>query len=238
MIVVRYLIQVFMLALLTGCSTPAPDSGPVETATSEIRAIHPDNLKGLRLYRILPQQSTLHILVYRAGALANLGHNHVVSSLSMDGYVWVSDEVSLSGFDLILPVNDLIMDDPDSRLAEGDDFPLNLDEDARAATKRNMLLPTGLDGEHYPLIHLYSTQVTGSHTQPTIQVAITIKDQNRQVQVPVQVSWQETKLRVKGAFTLRQTDFGMAPMSVMAGALRVEDEVTIKFDLAAELEQR
>jgi len=232
----RSLALLTTLSFLFACSSPVSVTNRPEPAFAELKASHPEDLTGMQLYRLLPHQSTLHILVYRAGPLAELGHNHVVSSDSLEGFVWTNDDHSRSGFDLVQPVNSLIVDDPASRLAEGDQFPLNLDEEARAATRRNMLLPAGLDGDQYPYIRLYSTGITGALPQPVIQVAIIIKGQTQELHVPVQISQQENVLLVEGEFTIQQTDFGMTPMSVMAGALRVENEVTIKFGLMTELQ--
>ena len=52
--------------------------------------------------------------------------------------------------------------------------------------------------------------------------------------VVLQVARDPLGLRVRGRFALRQTDFGLAPLSVLGGLLAVQDEVAIDFDLRAE----
>ncbi|MGB2632373.1 MAG: YceI family protein [Candidatus Acidiferrum sp.] len=42
-----------------------------------------------------------------------------------------------------------------------------------------------------------------------------------------------TMLRINGDFTLRQTDYGIKPVSFAAGALRLKDELKFTFDLVA-----
>jgi hypothetical protein len=37
----------------------------------------------------------------------------------------------------------------------------------------------------------------------------------------------------RGTVNLKQTDFGLTPFSVMAGALAVQDEMELRFDLRA-----
>ena len=37
--------------------------------------------------------------------------------------------------------------------------------------------------------------------------------------------------RYKGSVTVRQSDFGIVPLSIAGGAIKVNDEVTIDFDI-------
>ena len=210
--------------------------GSVSSSVSAIpdEATHPSDLRDAHMFRIAPAKSMLHILVYRAGSMAQLGHNHVMSAGNLSGYIWMHDSLlQRSGFDIRLPVNDLIVDDPDARSAEGPDFPLNVTDEGRAGTKVNMLKPDVLDGEHYPQVRLRSVNISGNSSTPEVTVAITIKDQTRQQTVPVRITVDQQSLRVAGEFTIRQTDFGITHHSAMLGALLVQDLLTIKFDLEA-----
>ena len=40
-------------------------------------------------------------------------------------------------------------------------------------------------------------------------------------------------MRASGEFSLRQSDYGILPVTVAAGALRVKDEVKLSFDIVA-----
>lgn len=228
---VRIAAMLCCLWMLSSCApavkqTPVPPPTPVATD-------YPADLQGAKLYRLSPEQSTLHILVYRGGAMANLGHNHVVSSHTVSGYVWLHESLLRSGFNITQSVNDLIVDDPQTRAAEGEDFQSTVNDSSRAGTRVNMLKPVQLDGEHYPIIRLRSLGITGDRAQPQVQVRITIKDQSRDVTVPMQLSADARSLRVKGQFQIKQSEFGMTPYSVAMGALQVLDQLTIKFELVA-----
>lgn len=219
------------LWLLSSCAptikqTPAVPPTPVA-------ADYPADLQGARLYRLAPEQSKLHILVYRGGTMANLGHNHVVSSSTLSGYIWLHDSLLRSGFRFTLAVNDLIVDDAQARKDEGTDFVSTVSDSARAGTRTNMLKPELLNGEHYPMIRLRSLGITGDLTQSQVQVRVTIKDQSRDLTVPVQLSADAQSLRVIGQFQIKQTEFGITPYSVAMGALQVQDQLTIKFELVA-----
>ncbi len=221
-----------ILLLLTSCTTPAPSSIPHPLINDT--PAYPDDLRGARLFQITPSASMLHILVYRGGTLANLGHNHVVSSHSVNGYIWRHEQTRLCGFDISLPVGELIVDDNEARVAEGSDFPANVPDSARQGTQHNMLSEALLDAAHYPTIRLQSGNITGEVNAPNIVVHVTIKNQLHLYMLPVNVEMSGRMLHVRGEFTIKQTDFGIKPYSIAMGALQVLDELKIKFDLQAE----
>lgn len=212
--------------LLVGCTQTL--RAPTEDALSP-----PVDLHGATLYRIASEQSLLHVLVYRGGTLANLGHNHVLSGGAVNGYVWRHAEPARSGFDLMVSVDELIVDDDEARRAEGAEFPLNLSEQAKQGTRRNLLGPDVLDAARFPRIRLRSAAISGAADKPQVKAAITLKSVTREVAVPVELQQVGESLRVRGEFALRQSDFGIKPYSVALGALQVQDEVKIKFELAA-----
>jgi hypothetical protein len=43
-------------------------------------------------------------------------------------------------------------------------------------------------------------------------------------------------LRISGEFPLRQSDYGIKPVSFAAGTLRLKDEVKFKFELVARIQ--
>lgn len=221
------------LLLLGACSLPpasAPGPAPVPARVS----LPPPTLaQSARHYTLDAEASTLHILVYRGGTLAHLGHNHVISSRALQGQLWLGASSDASGFEIRVPVATLIVDDNAARLAEGPDFPLNLSEDAKQGTKANMLRETLLDSAHYPEVRIQSLRVEGPLDTPVVVAALHIRGQTREVQLPVRLDSDAQGLRVQGSFALRQSDFGITPLSLALGALQVQDTVQIKFDLRA-----
>ncbi len=213
---------------LLACSAP-PELPPPATFKAQ-PVLEPDKAKA---FVIDPTASMLHILVYRGGSMARLGHNHVISSRSLRGTLWRGDTLTASGFDIVVPVAELIVDDDATRAQEGEDFPLNISEDAKSGTKANMLRATLLDGAQYPEIKLRSVAVSGHPESPLTVAAIQIKNQIREVQVPVRLIQHGCRIEVQGAFDLRQSDFGITPLSIALGALQVVDAVKIKFRLVA-----
>lgn len=220
------LIAALAACLLVACTAPpAPEAVPPTPITAPAPPV------AARVYTIAPDLSTLHILVYRGGTLARLGHNHVISSSHLSGRIWLGTTLEASGFDLSVPVQELIVDDDAARSAEGPDFPPGVPQAARDGTRTNMLRESLLDGERYPLIRIQSLRLQGDSATPQVQAALRIRDQTREVTVPVQVRAEDGRLEVRGEFALRQSDFGITPLSVAMGALLVVDTVTVKFHL-------
>lgn len=210
---------------------PAPSVPPPPTPTEPAPPPAPE--AGATTYQIDPQASTLHIHVFRGGTFARLGHNHVMSSKSVTGRVWLRPQFSASGFELSFPVADLIVDDPEARRAAGSDFPPDIPEKDKAGTRTNMLRTEVLDAESYPQVTVKSATVTGSMQAPRITASITIKATTRAVEVPVSIQLTGNKLTASGTFEIKQTDFGMKPFSVALGALEVQDPLRVRFDLVA-----
>lgn len=199
---------------------PPPPVKPVDTA-------------GAVRYTVDGAASRLHILVYRAGTMARLGHNHVLSSKDVSGVVYLHDELARSRVELTLPVASLIVDDPQARAAEGEEFSANVPQDAREGAYKNLTRPDVLDVERFPAITMRSIAVSGTRTRPSLIMRVTIKDVSRDVVVLTNLQQEETGLVAEGELSIQQTDFGIAPFSVAMGALQVQDRVTIRFRIAA-----
>ncbi|WP_170211753.1 YceI family protein [Rhodoferax bucti] len=227
-----------LATLALGACAPLPErvTGPKPVPAEGIAARPSPQVSlpsNAQVWRIAPAESSLRILVYRGGTMARLGHNHVISSADMQGQLWRGPTLESSGFEITVPVNTLIVDDNVARTEEGDDFPLNVSEDAKAGTKANMLRPTLLDGERFPEISIRATRITGSATSPEVVASMRIKDQTREIRLPVTLSEAHGALAIQGSLEIRQSDFGITPLSLAMGALTVQDTVKIKFRLVA-----
>jgi polyisoprenoid-binding protein YceI len=203
---------------------PAPTVPPTPAADT----------RGATVYEVNPRSSQLSILVFRGGKFSRLGHNHVMTSQDVSGRVWVHPEFPRSGFELSFPVAQLVVDDAEARRAAGGDFPPDIPQSDKDGTRKNMLKPEVLDGEHYPQVKLQAAKVGGTLQAPQVTARITIKDATREVEVPVQVAIEGAKLSASGEFDILQTEFGIKPFSVALGALEVQDRLHIKFRIVAE----
>jgi polyisoprenoid-binding protein YceI len=186
-------------------------------------------------YDVLPGQSLLTILAFRGGALAKAGHNHVIASHDITGTFYVPADVSRATFELHVPVAQLTIDEPELRAKEGPDFPSDVPESAKEGTRRNMLSEALLNGTQYPEITLVSQHIapaaSGTATQADVQV--TVRGQVHTLSVPVVYSLDNTQLVASGELRIKQTELGLTPFSALLGALQVEDELLVRFHIAA-----
>lgn len=205
----------------------APAPGP---ATAPPRAIVP---AGAREYQIDPEKSVVTLLVRRAGKLSNFGHVHVVTSANETGRVWFGATPDLSGFEIRVPVSELVVDDPAARAAAGAEFAANVPEDARAGTRGNMLSPDVLDVARFPEIVVSSVGPVSDTAPATLRVRLLVRGAELEREVPVDARVGAEAVAAKGTFTVRQSEFGIKPFSIVGGAIAVADEVEIRFEMLA-----
>ena len=229
---IRTLLPLSALLVFAGCPRPARPPEPTPPVTPAPTA--PADLSGAAVYTVNPQTSEVHILVYRGGTLSKLGHNHVMTSRTLSGRVWVHPTFERSGFEVSFPVRELIVDDREARRAAGGDFPPDIPQKDKDGTRTNMLREEVLDGERYPTVSLRAARVAGSTEAPDVSARITIKDASREVAVPARIVTEGGRLTASGEFVIRQSDFGMKPFSIALGALEVKDELTIRYKIVAD----
>lgn len=228
----RYLRVCTLLCLIgwfAGCAQSVR-----EPVSPDVEPLPPADLRGARIYHVEANESEIHILVYRGGSLARLGHNHVITSRSTTGRIWVHEELGRSGFELSMPVQDLIVDDIQARRAQGSDFPPEVPQKDKEATRENMLGPDVLDAATHREVAVRSVRMEGTAESPVAIVRITIKGVSQDYSVPLQWSESADQLSVSGEFDVLQSDFGIEPFSVGLGALQVQDRLRIQFKLSAQ----
>ena len=184
-------------------------------------------------YRIDPAQSELRVLVYRAGIMASLGHNHVIVNRALSGWVTVAGPPSAAAFALTVPAADFVVDDSEARHAEGADFSEPVADDAKSGTAHNMLGPAVLDAAAHPAVTVRSLTVAETRGGLEATVAIEAAGHESQLAVPFTLDRSSDRLSATGMLTVRQTALGLTPLSIFLGALRVEDVIGLKFKIVA-----
>ena len=96
-----------------------------------------------------------------------------------------------------------------------------------------MLGPDNLEADRYPVLRLRSIgNISGTPPHLQAEVEIELHGQRKRQTVELE-AWQEEegRWRTRGAFKLRQSDYGVRPYSVLGGLLAVQDELKISFDI-------
>lgn len=216
---------------LAGCQT-SPPAGPVPAPTGEVAAPAPIP-PGAHEYKVVAGESLLQVLVYRGGAMAKLGHNHVIASHDLAGSVFVAGDPLATSFDIHFPVDKLTVDEPALRAAAGPDFPGSVPQNAREGTHTNLLSAALLDGGTYPEIRLRATGFKAAGEGYEAGIEVTLKGETHLLHVPVTVTRDGGALTARGEFPLKQSELGLEPFSVAMGTLVVLDDMRVRFTLVA-----
>jgi hypothetical protein len=214
-----------LVLCVAACAAPRPAAPPAPSRPTAVL----QTLPARGSYQIDSADSELRVLVYRAGPLAGLGHNHVMVNRAMTGLVQVGGDVSASSFSLNVPVDEFVVDDARARSEEGGDFSGDISEDARAGTRSNMLSAAVLNGLKYPSIVVKSVALAGTPAALSADLEVSVAGHSVRISTPLILQGDAHRMTATGSVQLRQTALGLAPYSLMHGALQVQDALLVKF---------
>ena len=170
-------------------------------------------------------QSRIAIEVGKAGALSFLaGHTHEVQGSAMRGTLEIDTaDPERSQVHLEIDASALTL------TGKGDP-PADVPK-----VQRGMLSDEVLDVARYPTISFQSSGVSiGNRTPAAIDMAIsgtlTLRGTSRSVTIPVHVDVQPHIVTGSGQFTIKQTEYGIKPVSV-GGIVAVKDALNIRFTI-------
>ena len=218
-----------LLAALSGCGVPPARQAPPPAATP----VQADSVaswyrhaaaSGQTVLKIDPADTLIAVTVRRGGAFARMGHDHVVASRKVSGHV--APDAGRADFRFRL--DEMSVDESALRNEAGLDTQPGAD--AIEGTRNNMLARV-LEAEHFPLVMLHAERPAAGGD--TLNLSITLHGVTRTIAVPTRIDRSGGNLVATGSFTLLQTDFGITPMSVMGGALSVQDPMELRFRIVA-----
>jgi len=213
-------------ALLASC-TPLPPTAPLPAVPVAAPAMPAPawQRQGVQLLHIVPDESLLTITVRRGGALARLGHDHVVASHTLQGVVAPAPGRAQFRFRL----DEMRVDEESLRQAAG--LTTTPSADAIAGTRHNMLVRV-LEAERYPWVSIEARR-TGD--KQVFDADITLHGVTRTVQLPVRVEQAADgrRLQASGSLLLKQSDFGIVPFAILGGAMAVQDQMELAFRITA-----
>jgi len=159
-------------------------------------------------------RSSIVIHVYKAGLLSAFGHEHEIhASLERGTIDEEKQTVEFSVDSRSLRVMDRDVSDTD-----------------RADIQSTMLGPKVLDSEKFPEIRFHSITLEANGSGKwTARGDLTLHGQTH----PVQVSVAGSKGHYRGSAVLHQKDFGITPVTVAGGSIKVKDEVRVDFEVVA-----
>jgi polyisoprenoid-binding protein YceI len=157
--------------------------------------------------------STLRVRAGKTGLFSAMGHEHVIEAPLAEGSV---DEKAPA---VRLRIESAALRVTDQGISDSD----------RAEIQGTMLGPLVLDSAKFPDIRFESATVEpegANHWK--VRGNLTLHGQTH----PVMVEATLDAGHYRGSASLKQTDFGIKPVSVAGGAVKVKDELRIEFDIA------
>jgi polyisoprenoid-binding protein YceI len=160
-----------------------------------------------------PEKSVMTVHVFKAGLFSAFGHEHEVRATIEQG-----------SFNEANPSVELTVDARKLRVVDKE-----ISEKDRAQVQQDMLGPKVLDSEKFAEIRFRSTSVDRlGEGQWLVTGDLTLHGQTR----PVKVNVEGENGRYKGTAELKQKDFGITPITVGGGAVKVKNELRVEFDIA------
>ncbi|OLE83768.1 MAG: hypothetical protein AUF76_05540 [Acidobacteria bacterium 13_1_20CM_2_65_9] len=165
------------------------------------------------------ERSTLTVFVYKSGLFSAFADDHIIRAPIASGSI--STEAPLS---VQVTVRSGTLKALDPKLAA----------DKRADVQARMLGPEVLDSARYPDITFTSTAIEPAGADRwTVTGRLTIHGQTR----PATFAVARRDGHYRGTAVLKQRDFGIQPISIVGGTVKVKDEVKVEFDIVARSER-
>jgi polyisoprenoid-binding protein YceI len=157
-------------------------------------------------------KSSVVIRVFKSGLFSGLAHDHTIQAPVAAGIIDMHEK----SVTLTFNVADIKVLDP------------GVSDSDRRDIDTTMKGPKVLDGAHFPTISFASSSVKTSGDRNEVTGTLKLHGASREITVPV--AWQDGKYT--GSVSLKQTDYGITPVKIAGGTVRVKDEITIQFSIA------
>ena len=180
-------------------------------------------------YEINQALSRFKLKVHATGMLSAFGHSPTIMIRDYSGQVIVPDDRnSTASVELVIKAASLSVAD-------------DVKETDRREIERTMYKDV-LEVDMSPEIRFNSTEVSGAEAgatsfRATIKGTLTLRGTSHPEQIEAQVNIMGDRLTASGQYVLRQSDYGIKPVSIAGGTLRLKDEIDLSFDVVARATQ-
>jgi polyisoprenoid-binding protein YceI len=221
--------------LATGAWAAVPQPLTEQASAPQVTApAEPAAAPEPRVYVVDAQGSEVLIYVRSKGRAAKLGTNHVVQVNGLEGEVWLRHPIQDSSLRLWFPVQALQVDDPELRARAPAEFQGEVPQDQAEEVRITMLNERVLNAQGYPVVTLAAKVSGGALPGLELDLEVALHGVKRRIEkVPVEIETGERSVTARGRFTIRQSDFGITPLTLLLGSLKVDDELTIAFRIEA-----
>jgi len=177
-------------------------------------------------YAVAMARSSVVVHVGKAGFFSFAGHEHLVTAPRLQGEVRAAaDDLSRSLVTLTFETGALRVEEKGEPAGDA------------AKVQEVMVGPHVLDATRFPTVTFKSKTVTGriagsNAYDLNITGELSLHGVTRSVSLPLRVEISADTLKATGHLALRQTEYGISPVTV-AGVVKVKDELTIDYVVVA-----
>jgi polyisoprenoid-binding protein YceI len=178
-------------------------------------------------FHIDPTASTARIHVGKTGLASFAGHDHEVLAPSLGGVIAADlDDLARSSVQIIVDAKSLRV------LSQGEppeDVP---------KIQSAMQGPEVLDVSRFPTIRFRSREVAARQISPgvyniNLTGELAMHGKVKVVTLPLKLEAKPDLLKATGEAVIKQTDFGISPVSAGGGLVKVADEVRLSLQIVA-----
>ena len=130
----------------------------------------------------------------------------------------------------MIPVEQLIVDDPILISEARDEFFRNPSVDDINGTRANMLGKRLLNAQQHPIIRIKGRKdSSGQEVEFVLDLSVEFLRRVIELSVPVTFRLKGDELEVSGAFRLTHGQLGLTPFRMMIGSLQIADELDLQY---------
>jgi hypothetical protein len=170
-------------------------------------------LPGAQPRALDPKRSTVTVRVFKSGLFRAFADDHVIEAPLAEGSL---DDSAAPAVHIAIDVQGMHVLDP------------SLSSKDRREVQTRMLGPDVLDGDRFPHIRFRSVAIQPRHADRwSVRGELELHGETHAVTVDVV----REHGHYKGSTSLKQSDFGIRPISIAGGTVKVRDEIKIDFDI-------
>lgn len=176
-------------------------------------------------YAIETKGSTFTVRAFATGLLATFGHNPTIAAPDITGDVFLNpDAVEKSFLRMAFnPSSMMVMDD----ISEKDRQEIN------RRMHEEVLQTNSFPEILYECSRLTASKVGEGQYWIALNGALTLCGVTRSQPVSARASVNGDVLRTTGELSIRQSDYGIPPVSAAGGTIRLKDDLKLSFDILA-----
>lgn len=179
------------------------------------------------VYSIDGAKSEMEVHVYRDGVFKTFGHDHLIGAKKMSGQVQF-DEGKIENSKVSLKVEAKSLTVIDSSQSRKD----------RQDVQATMISVKVLDAAKFPEILFTSTGVSSVKKIATgwelnLSGLLQLHGIEKMVSFPLRMHTEGHQLEARGEVSLLQTEYGIAPVKVAGGTVKVKDKLKVTFAIVA-----